>query len=159
DRGGGLLVRAERGAGSVRLPRRLPSGSRPGHRPVQPRGGRGLRRRRAGRRGRAARRTGPPAAFPRLSPVARSPGTVGCRGWPVAGDGRSPRTVGGLYHDPRVLTVRPTGSGVVRRLILAAGAAALLAGCGNPAETAKSSQSPTPSAVRIQRVKVGQAVT
>ncbi|GAB3963881.1 hypothetical protein GCM10029978_023080 [Actinoallomurus acanthiterrae] len=52
------------------------------------------------------------------------------------------------------------GSGVVRRLVLAAGAAALLAGCGNPAETAKSSQSPSPSpSIQVQRVKVGQAVT
>ncbi|WP_433175169.1 DUF4352 domain-containing protein [Actinoallomurus sp. CA-150999] len=48
---------------------------------------------------------------------------------------------------------------LISPLVLAAGAAALLGGCGNPAETAKSSQSPTPSAVRIQRVKVGQAVT
>jgi hypothetical protein len=47
------------------------------------------------------------------------------------------------------------GSDVVRRLALAVGTAALLAG-----QTAKNPQSPTPSATtRIQRVKIGHAVT
>jgi Domain of unknown function (DUF4352) len=48
----------------------------------------------------------------------------------------------------------------MRRLALTAGIAALLAGCGNPAQTANNSQSPSPSpTTRTQQVKIGQTVT
>lgn len=54
-----------------------------------------------------------------------------------------------------------TGGGIVRRLVLTAGAAALLTGCGSNAQTARNPQPPdtTPAAVRMHRVAVGDVVT
>ena len=71
-RGRGLLVRARGGPRRVRHARRLPARAGSGDRADQPLRGRGVRRRGAGRRHRALRRTGPAPPGSRLIREARA---------------------------------------------------------------------------------------